>query len=720
MRLLSRVFGSNSAQAAPAAADAAPQDERGIHPGTGEWLPPAAMGASAAATAAGVRVTISGALALSAVWACVQLLASEVAALPLVLYRKRSEGQRDRAIDHPLFPVLNRLPNPEMTRYDMVQTAMVHLCTWGNAYLRIIWDRRGQVAELWPLRPDWMEVRRAPNGALLYVYTEPGKAAVTYKAYQIMHIRGMGFDGVIGYSPLRMHMETVAVGLAAKRFGAGVYGNGAWPGGVLKFEGTLTAETKVALKSSWEQQHAGPGGFGSTAVLDKGWDYKPVSLPPQEARFIESQEWTVAEIARIYGVPPHLIQDLTHATFSNIEHQSLDFLSHSLRKWLVNWEQAVTRDLLLPDEQDTLYAEFLTAAAVSVDLTTQTANLKTGVETGMLSINEARRKQNMNDIPGGDVHLVPLNMAPLGSPRPAPGQATRTATAAANAGAGEGGHHEDGCACGACRQLSPFSAMLQQKRADGADEDPYGDIRGERQALAVAAQDVFEDAARRVVRREAADIRRALDKHLRKRATSDFTAWLDEFYAELEPALRDVFAPALRSLAKQAERSAAAELGADDQGLTEALQEFIQGYLENLARDWTESSRGQLLALINQVTADGGGTEEIAAVVEERVGEWEDKRPQKEADLQSFEALNALVIAAYSQHDVKYLRWLASGTSCAFCLSLDGTIAGIADYFVKAGTQIDAGGELGVMRINRNKRHGPLHRGCDCVVCAAE
>lgn len=719
MRLLSRVFRPNAAQAATAVAAAAPQDERGIHPGTGEWLPPAAMGASAAATAAataaGVRVTISGALALSAVWACVQLLASEVAALPLVLYRKRSEGQRERATDHQLFSVLNRLPNPEMTRYDMVQTAMVHLCTWGNAYLLIIWDRRGQVAELWPLRPDWMEVRRAPNGALLYIYTEPGKAPATYKAYQIMHIRGMGFDGVIGYSPLRMHMETVAVGLAAKRFGAGVYGNGAWPGGVLKFEGTLTAETKVALKSSWEQQHAGPGGFGSTAVLDKGWDYKPVSLPPQEARFIESQEWTVAEIARIYGVPPHLIQDLTHATFSNIEHQSLDFLSHSLRKWLVNWEQAVARDLLMPEEQDTLYAEFLTAAAVSVDLTTQTANLKTGVETGILSINEARRKQNMNDIPGGDVHLVPLNMAPLGSPRPAQSP-TRTATAAAIAGADGAGQHAAACTCGACRA----AAVSRETRADGADEDPYGDVRRERQALAVAAMDVCEDAARRIVRREAADVRRAIDKHLRKRTTADFTAWLEEFYADLRPAVRDAFAPLLRSLAKQAERSAAAELDQDDKGLTDELQEFIKGFLENLARDWCESSLGQLRALINQVTDDGGSTEEIATAVEARVGEWEEKRPAKESSLLSFEALNALVIAAYAGHKVTHLRWLASGTSCAFCLSLDGTIAGIADYFVKAGTQIDAGGDVGMMRINRNKRHGPLHRGCDCVVCAAE
>lgn len=711
MRLLSRVFGPNTPQAAAAAA---PQDERGIHPGTGDWVQPISMGAAVGA-AAGVHVTISGALALSAVWACVQLLASEVAKLPLVLYRKRSEGQRERAIDHPLFALLNRLPNPEMTRYDLVQTAMVHLCTWGNAYLLIIWDRRGQVAELWTLRPDWMEVRRAPNGALLYIYTEPGKAPSTYKAYQIMHIRGMGFDGVIGYSPLRMHMETVAVGLAAKRFGAGVYGNGAWPGGVLKFEGTLNAETKAALKSSWELQHAGPSGYGSTAVLDKGWDYKPVSLPPQEARFIESQEWTVAEIARIYGVPPHLIQDLTHATFSNIEHQSLDFLGHSLQKWLVNWEQAVTRDLLLPDEQETLYAEFLTAAAVSVDLTTQTANLKTGIETGMLSINEARRKQNMNDIPGGDVHLVPLNMAPLGSPRPAPGQATRTATAAAIAGADGAGQHDEGCSCGACHA----AGVSRETRADGAEEDPYGDVRRERQALAVAAMDVCEDAARRIVKREAADVRRAIDKHLRKRSTADFTAWLDEFYADLQPAVRDAFAPLLRSLAKQAARSAAAELDQDDKGLTDDLQEFIKGFLENLARDWCESSRGQLRALINQVVDDGGSTEEIATAVETRVGEWEEKRPQKESSLLSFEALNALVIAAYAGHQVTHLRWLASGTSCAFCLSLDGTIAGIADYFVKAGTQIDAGGDVGMMRINRNKRHGPLHRGCDCCVCAA-
>ena len=235
--------------------------------------------------------------------------------------------------------------------------------------------------------------------------------------------------------------------------------------------------------------------------------------------------------------------------------------------------------------------------------------------------------------------------------------------------------------------------------------------------MAYSMQMAFEDAAKRMVKREVRDVNKALEKFLKQRSVKEFTKWLEEFYRgdEFTPAVRDAFKPLLLTLARQAMLAASAELGRKSPGLVDSLREFVDRYVAAFADNWSASSRQQLIALLEALNEAENPAEAVSA----RLGEWDESKAGKMGLQQAFEATNALIVASYLHHGVERLRWLASGKSCPFCQSLNGKFAGIKEYFVSAGSEIDGGAELGRMSVKRDTRHGPLHRGCDCVVVAA-
>ncbi|MEZ4714293.1 MAG: phage portal protein [Caldilineaceae bacterium] len=656
-------------------------------------------------TAAGVYVNEESALTLSAVFACVRVLAEGVAMLPLITYRRNGEV-KERASDHPLYRLLKEQPNPEMTSFEFRETLIGHAATWGNGYAEIEWNRAGRPVALWPLRPDRMRVERRA-GQLRYDYTLPNGQAQTLQWYQVHHLRGLSGNGVTGYSVIRMAMQGIGLGLAAEEHGARFYGNGARPGGVLEHPGRLSDLAFKRLQDSWNAEHQGLSNAHRMKILEEGLKYTAIGIPPEEAQFIETRKFQVSDIARWFRVPPHMIGDMEGATFSNIEEQGLEFVTYTLAPWLVRSEQALTRDLLTDAEQQTIFIEYLVAGLLRGDIQSRYNAYSIGRQNGWLSANDIRRMENMNPIDGGEVYLVPLNMVPAG------GDGTPVTVSASPDNASPVA--QDRSLPALDREELPH--QVGERRADGEDEEPeqVRQMRVSRQRLANSYIRLYEDVATRVIRREANDMRRAVEKHLRKRSLDSFREWLAEFYRDFPAVLIESFLPLMLALAEQVTGSVADEVDVDDPGLNDELRAFVDGYLEKFANGWVASSQNQVNALIDAAVLE---QEEPADLIEERLNGWEETQPKKVALGQAFEAMNALVIATYGIVGVLHLRWASRGESCPFCRSLDGKVIGIKEYFVQAGDSVSAGGDA-PMLVRRNTRHGPLHGGCDCVVVAA-
>ena len=642
--------------------------------------------------------------------------------LPLEVRAREGRGSR-AATELPLYSLLHDLPNPEMTSAEMRMALMGHLATWGNAYAQKIPDRAGRWVELWPLAPHRMEVKRAPDGALVYVYRDGGRPKRTFPASEILHIRGLSDDGLIGYSPVAVARRTFERKQAMEQFEEGFYANGAQPGVVLKHPGTLSDKAYSRLLESWEARHKGPSNANKAALLEEGMDVVAMGVPQADAQFLDSQKMTRAEIAGLFRVPSHMINDLDRATFSNIEQMSLEFVIYTLTPWLVLWEQAIGRDLLTADERKRYYAKHKIQALLRGDNASRAAFYSTGLQWGYFSINDVRELEDLGPVANGDANFVPLNMVPLA--QAVQGQAGQAGAAAnavrAYAGADLSDDHGGGCTCGQCGQGARSLSTLDSERraedpdAEDPDADALEDLRVSRVEMARAMEPVLLDVAERMTRREVRDVRRLVDKHLRKRSSDEFLAALRQFYNEFDGVVADGFRAAMLSYARQAMLAASAELGKKSLGLTDELRAFVDEYLAGMGDGWAASSRVQVEILLAEA-ADAG--EDPAQVLDERLTRWEETKAEKVADRHAFEMLNALVIASYRSHSVRLLRWMASGVSCPFCLQLSGKVAGIEEYFVGEGASL-YGGDGAPMRVSRNVRHGPLHGGCDCIVVAA-
>lgn len=363
----------------------------------------------------GEKVDEQSAMQISTVYACVRLLAETVAALPLHLYRYTDGGKgKESAFDHPLYRILYRQPNDEMSSFIWRETMMTHLLLWGNAYSQIIRDGRNNVLGLYPLLPENVEVDRDEQGQLYYIYHAytdevPGEQNqdIYFRKDEILHIPGLGFNGLVGFSPIAMMKNSLGTTLAVEKYGASFFKNGAQPSGVLEHPGVLKDPQKI--RDNWTAVYGGANNAHRVAVLEEGMAYKAISLPPEDSQFLSTRQFGVEEICRIFRVPPHMVQSLEHATFSNIEHQSIDFVVHTLTPWLVWFEQAIIKDLLLEEEQDVLFPKFNVDGLLRGDYQSRMNGYATGISNGFLSPNDIHRLENMDLIPaeeGGDDYYL--------------------------------------------------------------------------------------------------------------------------------------------------------------------------------------------------------------------------------------------------------------------------------------------------------------------------
>ena len=360
----------------------------------------------------GKNVTEHSAMQMTAVYSCVRILAEAVAGLPLHLYRYTDKGGKEKAIDNPLYFLLHDEPNPEMTSFVFRETLMTHLLLWGNAYAQIIRNGKNEVIALYPLMPNRMTVDNTNKDD---APTMKG-SIVNLKPTDVLHVPGLGFDGLVGYSPIAMAKNAIGMAIACEEYGAKFFANGATPGGILEHPGTVKDPSRV--RESWNSAFGGSSNANKVAVLEEGMKYTPISISPEQAQFLETRKFQINEIARIFRVPPHMVGDLEKSSFSNIEQQSLEFVKYTLDPWIVRWEQSMMRVLLSVDEKKEYFVKFNLEGLLRGDYQSRMNGYSIARQNGWMSANDIRELENLDRIPaeqGGDLYLINGSMLPLGS-----------------------------------------------------------------------------------------------------------------------------------------------------------------------------------------------------------------------------------------------------------------------------------------------------------------
>ena len=279
----------------------------------------------------------------------------------------------------------------------------------------------GRVVGLYPLLPNRMSVERDESGELVYTYTpmvdsNKGNRQIKLRRQDVLHIPGLGFDGLVGYSPIAMAHNAVGMTLACEDYGAAFFQNGARPSGILKHPGVLKDPSK--LRESWQAVYGGTANTGKTIVLEEGMDFQQISIPPEEAQFLETRKFQIDEIARLYRVPPHMIGDLEKSSFNNIEQMSLEYVKYTLNPWVVRWEQSLQKALLSPSEQRKYFIRFNMDGLLRGDYQSRMQGYATGIQNGFFSPNDVRELEEMNPIPdekGGNRYMCNGNMIDIGS-----------------------------------------------------------------------------------------------------------------------------------------------------------------------------------------------------------------------------------------------------------------------------------------------------------------
>lgn len=358
----------------------------------------------------------ASALSMSTVYACVRVLAEDIAKLPFVLYRKLPGGGKDRALDHPLYSVLHDQPNPDMTSFVWRELVMSHLATWGNHYSEKVYDGMGRL-QLWPIRPDRMEVKYGSEGQKVYTYLSPAGTRKEMRPGSVFHIAGLSSNGLVGLSPIALHAKTLRLAEVAQEYGTTFLRNDARPGVVLSHPGNLSPAAIERLAGQMDQMR-GSRNAGKTVILEEGLTVTEVGVPPEDAQYIETRKFQRNIIAtEIFRMKPHKVGDLEHATFSNIEHESLDHAIDTLMPWCVRIEQEAKSQLI---EESDIFGELLLDGLLRGDAKSRAEALAIRWQHGTLTPDEWRALENENPLPDGlgNRTYVAVNYQAVEAPAP--------------------------------------------------------------------------------------------------------------------------------------------------------------------------------------------------------------------------------------------------------------------------------------------------------------
>ena len=632
------------------------------------------------------------ALSSTPVWAAVNLISGTIGSLPLVLYRELGNGGKERAGDLPLYDLLRWQPNGFQTAVEMMEMGQGHLCLRGNAFFRLETNVGGELIAIVPLHPDRMKLKSS-GGVIEYHYAKGVGNPRVFSSEEILHVKGLSSDGLIGYSPITVAAGTIALSQAAEHYGARFFENSATPSGILSHPGKLKPEARGNIKKSWEAAH-GAGKQHSVALLEEGLSWTALSVTPEEAQFIATRKYQAEEIARLFNVPPHLLMLLDRSTFSNVVEQNKSFAVNCIRPWAIRWEQAIRKSILERFGDSSLFTEFEMDALLRPDTMARAQANQILLQNGALTIDEWRARENMNplDSRAGEVHWMPLNIAPV---------------SVAEAGPSE----ED-----AARHLRN---ELRSQHVEGDDSFGLRELRSlaNRRKIAEATRPLIEDASQRLIKREVKAVKRMMTKQLsglpdgrELRGTDGLHNDLEEFYhGEFTEVIAEALLPVIRSYAREIYTQAALEVGFPPE-FTPDLEEFIKGYVSVSAVQHARTSRQELQSLISTLDFT-----EVLNALELKLAEWLEKRAAKMAKRQTTEGNGAFSKFAYIAGGVVSLRWVTAGSAtCPFCKKLNGRSVLGAETFLQAGTALES--DEGKLRVSRNVNHPPAHPGCDCFI----
>ena len=624
-------------------------------------------------TKAGANVNEWTALQCSAVFSCIRIIAETVATVPLHYYRRLDRG-KERAYDQPLYDILHNQANPEISAYIFREMLQGHLASWGNAYAEIQRNKHGEVIALWPLRPDKTRPKRNKNGKIFYEIEIKGKGYILPKN-RVLHIPAFGFDGLVGYNPIYLARESIGMALATEEYGGRLFKNDARPGGYLKHPAKLSPQAQKNLINSWEERHKGLENKHRVAVLEEGMEFQTVGIPPQESQFLQTRKFQIIEIARWYRMQLHKLGELDRATWNNMEQQAIEFVTDTMFPWFTRWESAIKTQLLNPEQRREYYAEFLIEGLLRGDTKARFDAYSIARQWGWMSANDIREKENQNPLPDkqGDIYLVPMNMIP--ADRVLDADDTRTTRMA--------------------------GMMARSAKGKGAKI---------RLKLAKSYERMFADAAKRIVKREKADILKK-GKQTLERSEQDFALWLEQFYQEAPVWMERMIRPVIFSYAEAMQAQAATEVGAAVE-MTPELEKYMQGYTERWTQGHIYSSQGQIEAVMRDAAKEGADAYEA---IETRLDEWEERRPGKIAKDETINAAGVVSKFVWAAAGITQLQWINTGEkTCPFCEELDGQVVGIDQPFLGKDDRLDS--EDGEMYIRKPTFTPPVHQSCECMI----
>ena len=629
--------------------------------GPADWLVDWATGGK---TVAGARVSEQTALQLSAFYCGVRVLTDALAQTPLILYRRRPGGGKDRATDHRAFDVLHTRANPLMSAFVFRETMQGHVVVWGNAYAEIEEAGDGGVEALWPLMPDRTHAI-VVDGEKFFRTVLPSGEEVVLAGERVLHIPGPGFDGITGRSLVWLARQSLGLTKATEEFGAGFFGAGSKLAGILSHPNTLTEGAKENMRRSWNEMHEGLSSAHRIAILEEGLKWTQIGVPPEDAQFLQTRKLQITEIARWLKIPPHKIMDLEKATFSNIEQQNIQFVVDSMLPWFVRWEQDLSWALLSATERQTLFVEFLVDGLLRGDTAARGDFYTKMFNLAVFSPNDILEKENQNPIEGGDQHFVPLNMVPL--------------TQAGDVGDSNG--TASARIVGEERSLASRRLKLRKQQRD-------------------IYRPLITKQAERTLNKELIKLRRALTKAFNNGGADQFSTFLEEFYKDYPATVTRDFTPVFRAFGETILGTVAAEMNMDA-GLVD-LDKLVSQAAESFGRKWTATSRKVLVNRVGEEQAEEALTAQLDTWLEGRA-----ERVGTDTTVKTGEMLSRL---SYLAVGVTLFRWVAVGLNCPMCDSLDGQVVGREETFVGKGDSVNTEG-AGITASTKIL-HPPLHDGC--------
>ena len=491
------------------------------------------------ATASGVEVSHEEALGITALWNGIHLIANALAMVPLRLYRRKSGGGNAEAREDNRFRVVNRRPNSWQTAFGWRQMSQGHLLLRGNAYAQKVYRANGILDSLVPLHPNRIQLE-VEDGEIFYPYQRYDGTPRTFRADEVLHVRGLSTNGLLGYCPVTVLRESLGSIIATERYTGRFFKNNAQPSGVVKAPTPIDDKKYKRLKEEWAATHGGEGQSG-TAFLDSGMEFQAIGFSAEDSQLINSRTFNVQEAARILNIPPHKLKEMSRSTFSNIEHQSIEWVVDTIQPWAENWEQQLDADLLSEREQATLFFKFDLKALLRGDSQQRAAYMQARFNMGSLSPNEIRELDDEDPIEGGDRYYLQQNLMPTDK--------------------------VDDILENKQTPVAALPAAVAVNPSDG------------QQRPVRAFVPVLRDVASRILNREIIAAKRAAGRAAKNHDWDPFRVWIAEYYKEEAGLTAQKFIPIATSMAQA--------FGCAHQSVDEMIREYAVIAAHALVEDST-------------------------------------------------------------------------------------------------------------------------------------